>query len=161
MTPEQVKVIYSTAARDYSRRSKNTLVSRKFESNEETNLKSSYSTTRSVNGFTNTEISLPSYAVTSMPNFFCTEFHCKLRFAYKILRILRSTSLMTLLSRTKKKSVTRPKKTVITITIQCEKNSSYKPCPTHEYEKKPRKSKTPRLHDLSLKFCQEFQQSQS
>ena len=66
MTPEQVKEMYGMAARDYSRPDKNTMVHRKFERSEETSLKSGYTTTRSVNGLTNYEISLPSDAVTTM-----------------------------------------------------------------------------------------------
>lgn len=66
MTPKQVKEMYGMAARDYSRPDKNTMVHRRFERSEEKSLKSGYSATRSVNGLTNYEISLPSDAVTTM-----------------------------------------------------------------------------------------------
>ena len=65
MTPEQVKEMYGTAARDYSRPEKNTMVMRVFQPNEETNLKSGYAATRSINGLKNYDIQLPSDAVAN------------------------------------------------------------------------------------------------
>ena len=65
MTPEQVKEMYGTAARDYSHPEKNTMVMRVFQPNEETNLKSGYSATRSINGLKNYDIQLPSDAVAN------------------------------------------------------------------------------------------------
>ncbi len=65
MTPEQVKEMYGTAVRDYSRPDKNTMVMRVFQPNEETSLKSGYSAIRSINGVKNYDIQLPSDAVAN------------------------------------------------------------------------------------------------
>ncbi len=65
MTPEEVKAMYGSAARDYGRPEKNTMVMRVFQPNKETSLKSGFSATRSINGLTNFDIQLPSDAAAN------------------------------------------------------------------------------------------------
>ena len=66
MTPEEVKAMYGSAARDYGRPEKNTMVMRVFQPNEKTSLKSGFSATRSINGLTNFDIQLPCGAVANV-----------------------------------------------------------------------------------------------
>ena len=65
MTDEQVREMYGTDVRDCSHPSKNTMISRVFEQNEETDVKSGFWSTRSINGLTNYEIQLPSDVVAN------------------------------------------------------------------------------------------------
>ena len=66
MTPEQVRTMYGSAARDYSRPDMNTMVHKVFETGDETTLKRGYLTRRSMNGLNQYEIQLPRDKVANM-----------------------------------------------------------------------------------------------
>ena len=93
-------------------------------------------------------------------NFFCTEIQQKVRFAYKNFTLIKIKFTDDLVGLNKKEKCNKAQDNGNNDYNSVRKKiPPYKPYPTREYEKKTRKKQIPRLHDPSLKFCQEFEQS--